>query len=168
MVNWIVRKGTPADASEIADLVNRAYRGQGENGSAQGWTNEIGLVEGPRTSAAEILQHMQEGTFLCARETEPGPLQGSVWLESREGEYYIGMLSVLPELQNAGLGRLLMRQCEALARGAGVPRLTLTVLSPRAELQAWYERQGYQRTGETLPFPHGGPHQLFVFRKNAT
>ena len=167
MANWIVRNGTPADASEIANLVNRAYRGQGDNGGMQGWTNESGLVEGPRTSAAEILQHMQEGTFFCARETADGPLRGSVWLAPREGEWYIGMFSVAPSLQNSGLGRFLMRHCETLARGAGIPRLTLTVLSPRAELQAWYERQGYVRTGEAFPFPHGGPHQLFVFRKTA-
>ncbi len=165
MHSWLLRTGTAADAAEITTLVNQAYRGQGGDGSVQGWTNEIGLVEGPRTSVGEVLQQMEAGVFLCARLGGDGPLRGCVWFEPRGREGYIGMLSVFPALQNSGLGRLLMVECEALARERQIPTLVLTVLAPRAELQAWYQRQGYEPTGERLPFPHGGPLELLVFRK---
>lgn len=165
MQSWLVVKGTASDAAEIAALVNQAYRGQGDNGSAAGWTNEVGWVEGPRTSVGEVLQRMETGVFLCARAESDGTLRGSVWFEPRGNDGYIGMLSVSPALQNSGLGRLLMRECEGLAREAGLPALTLTVLSPRVELQAWYQRQGYAPTGERQPFPHSGLLELLVFRK---
>jgi hypothetical protein len=31
----------------------------------------------------------------------------------------------------------------------------MTVLIQRAELIAWYQRLGYRRTGERVPFPYG-------------
>jgi hypothetical protein len=31
----------------------------------------------------------------------------------------------------------------------------MTVIRQRESLIAWYERRGYQRTGETKPFPYG-------------
>ncbi len=31
----------------------------------------------------------------------------------------------------------------------------MTVVNVREALIAWYERRGYQRTGETRPFPYG-------------
>ncbi len=34
----------------------------------------------------------------------------------------------------------------------------MTVVSIRESLVAWYERRGYQRTGETEPFPCGESH----------
>jgi hypothetical protein len=34
----------------------------------------------------------------------------------------------------------------------------MTVIGQREELIAWYERRGYQRTGEQRPFPYGDPH----------
>ena len=33
--------------------------------------------------------------------------------------------------------------------------MRMTVIEQRAELIAWYERRGYQRTGEYRPFPYG-------------
>jgi hypothetical protein len=33
----------------------------------------------------------------------------------------------------------------------------MTVVSVRHSLIAWYERRGYRRTGETLPFPYDAP-----------
>lgn len=92
MVNCSVQKGTPADSAEVADLVNRAYRGEGE----AGWTNEVGLVEGPRTYPAEIIRMMDCGVFLCARDQVNGELVGSVYTEVQDASLYFGMLSVSP------------------------------------------------------------------------
>ena len=33
--------------------------------------------------------------------------------------------------------------------------MEMTVIRQRDSLIAWYERRGYQRTGETKPFPYG-------------
>jgi len=67
---------------------------------------------------------------------------------------YLGMLSVSPELQAAGLGRRLIAAAEDAARTAfGATTMEMTVIDRRAELIAWYQRRGYVLTGETRPFP---------------
>jgi ribosomal protein S18 acetylase RimI-like enzyme len=66
------------------------------------------------------------------------------------------MFSVRPGLQNGGLGRALLAEAERIARQDWqLPELRMSVIVQRAELIAWYERRGYARTGEYLPFPYG-------------
>jgi GNAT superfamily N-acetyltransferase len=63
------------------------------------------------------------------------------------------MLTVNPELQGWGIGKRLLSAAEAHARQVGCIAITMTVISVRSELIAWYERHGYRATGETEPFP---------------
>ena len=71
---------------------------------------------------------------------------------------YLGMLSVDPDLQGAGLGRRLIASAESEARNRfGADRMEMTVIAQRRELIDWYVRCGYQLTGETRPFPVTDP-----------
>ncbi len=67
------------------------------------------------------------------------------------------MLAVRPGLQDQGLGRLMLDYAEAQGRTRGAQLARMTVVSVRHSLIAWYERRGYRRTGETLPFPYDDP-----------
>jgi hypothetical protein len=53
------------------------------------------------------------------------------------------------------MGRAMLEACEDYARAKGGQRMRMTVISVRDTLIAWYQRRGYQLTGETLPFPYG-------------
>jgi ribosomal protein S18 acetylase RimI-like enzyme len=75
-----------------------------------------------------------------------------VYLQQQADTLYLGMLSVNPVLQGAGIGKYLLQTATDYAQEIGCRRLKITVLSVRAELLAWYERHGYRRTGEALPF----------------
>jgi len=82
------------------------------------------------------------------------------------------MFSVSPLLQAKGIGRQLLMAAEDYARQLACNTLTMTVISTRHELISWYQRRGYQPTGETLPFHHdkkfGNPKQpidLIVMEK---
>ena len=67
---------------------------------------------------------------------------------------YLGMLTVRPDIQDRGLGRQMLEAAEAHAIDLGARRIRMTVVGIRDTLIAWYERRGYSRTGETLPFPY--------------
>src|SRR6201999_2914696 len=70
------------------------------------------------------------------------------------GLSYFGTFAVSPPAQGAGLGRQLMTEAERLAVSSfGATRLEMTVLAPQEKLIAYYERRGFQRTGEIRPFP---------------
>jgi GNAT superfamily N-acetyltransferase len=145
---------TPATAADIPDLVsfvNGVYRGEA---SRQGWTTEAHLLDGPRIDAGSLQDMLDaEGAVLLMGRNEAGELVGSVYLQKQGAVMYLGMLSVDATRQGAGLGKYLLRAADTYAREQGCSKMKITVISVRTELLAWYERHGYQRTGETVPFP---------------
>jgi len=148
---------TRAELPEVVGLVNAADRGR--DGQA-GWTSEIGLVDGLRTTLASLSRELdasQDLNIFGLREA--GELLACVRLEpatTRSGEPAgcISMLAVLPQVQDRGLGRLMLTYAESQARARGARVARMTVVSIRDSLIAWYERHGYRRTGETEPFPY--------------
>ncbi|POS72098.1 acetyltransferase [Diaporthe helianthi] len=67
----------------------------------------------------------------------------------------LSMLAVDNTQQRTGLGRAVLARAEEFCRTewGGVTRLGLNALSTREALIAWYERCGFERTGETSAFP---------------
>ena len=150
----MIRPATLNDVNALEVLINSAYRGES---SKKGWTTEADLLGGIRTdkeSLKELL--LKSNATLLVLESEIG-LAGCVYLEIQGNALYLGMLTVSPELQNAGIGKKLMLAAEGFARQHSLPKITMTVISVRHELIAWYERHGYQKTGERKPFPMNDP-----------
>ena len=143
---------TDADLEAVAALVNASYRGAG------GWTNEADYLDGERTDAETLrrdLAAQPNATLLTLRDASDGPLLGVVWLEPAEADtWYLGMLTVRPDIQDRQLGRALLGEAETWAAARGARRIKMTVVNVRDTLIAWYERRGYRLTGETLPFPY--------------
>ncbi|CAN5712196.1 GNAT family N-acetyltransferase [soil metagenome] len=147
---------TAADLPALVDLVNSAYRGET---SRQGWTTEADYLEGQRIELETLTRDLAEtrGAALFMWRDDPDtPLLGTVWLEPAEpGVWYLGMLTVRPDLQARRLGRSLLHAAEAVAERKGARRIRMTVVNIRDTLIAWYGRRGYDPTGETRPFPYG-------------
>ena len=147
---------TDAELDAIAALVNSAYRGES---SRAGWATEADLVGGQRTDAMMLRSDLaaRPGAVLLVVRDEPGgELLGSVWLEPRGDDvWYLGMLTVRPDLQARQLGRMLLDAGERYAQARGARRMRMSVITVRDTVIAWYERRGYVRTGEMLPFPYG-------------
>jgi ribosomal protein S18 acetylase RimI-like enzyme len=131
-----VRPSTHADAAALASLVNAAY------------AIEEFFVEGDRTNADEIAAMLRDGAFLVLETADR--LAAAVYVERRG---YLGMLSVLPELQGHGLGKRLVRIAEALCEAAGCATMSLRIINLREELARWYRSLGYRETGVT-PYTH--------------
>ena len=93
---------------------------------------------------------MENGQFLIAVENEA--LIGCVYLERRGERTYLGLLSVDPERQGAGIGSKLMNFAEEQCAKAGARFMDLRIVNLRTENHAFYRRRGYFETG-TEPFP---------------
>lgn len=148
---------TQADESHVEDLValvNSAYRGEG---SKAGWTTEADLLDGQRVDAKGILEtiNKEDSVILVAEDDDTGELLGCVHLEKQESKCYLGMLTVSPELQGEGIGKMLLSESEALAQFWDCTSIYMTVISVRNELIAWYLKHGFKKTAETKPFPYG-------------
>jgi ribosomal protein S18 acetylase RimI-like enzyme len=150
-----VRAAARADIPALVALVNSAYRG---DSSRQGWTTEADLLGGQRTDPVTLASQLSaaESTMLVAE--REARIVGCVFLERLEAgaDAYLGMLTVDPQLQTSGIGAVLLAAAEAyVVETWGVSAMRMTVIAQRDALIAWYERRGYQRTGETEPFPYG-------------
>jgi ribosomal protein S18 acetylase RimI-like enzyme len=132
------------DVAAIVDLVESAYRGES---SRAGWTTEADLLDGRRTDAEAI------STLLAEAD---GQLVGCCLLEHRPpAEAYFGMFAVQPGRQGQGWGGQILAEAERLVRDQWTAStMVMRVLAQRPDLIAWYERRGYRRTGETIPFPY--------------
>jgi ribosomal protein S18 acetylase RimI-like enzyme len=150
-----IERASAADATAVVALVNSAYRG---DSSRTGWTTEADLLGGQRTDVAGILEVISadERRLLLHRAAD-GALLACVLLERKPGGgCYLGMLTVRPDLQAAGLGRRLLAAAEEYAAAElGASYVEMTVIGLRTELIAWYERRGYAHTGECRRFPYG-------------
>jgi GNAT superfamily N-acetyltransferase len=149
-----IRTAVAGDAEAVAHVINAAF------------VVERVAFDGDRTNPDDVRELMNAGRFLLAEEDALG-LIGCVYVELRGERCYLGLLSVLPELQGKGLGRWLVAAAEGYSRSAGCRAMELRVISPRAEsLLPFYERLGYAQAG-TAPFASDVPskapcHYIFM------
>ena len=151
----MITKATLQDISSLNILINSAYRGET---SKKGWTTEAHLLAGKRTTEEELTAIILDPKNTFLKFTENDKIIGSVLLVEKEHQLYVGMLTVSPELQNSGIGKKMLAEAEIHAKTLGLSTLSMTVVSVRAELIAWYKRHGYEDTGEREPFPSSDIH----------
>jgi ribosomal protein S18 acetylase RimI-like enzyme len=142
---------TIADAAKIVALLNSAYRGES---SKQGWTTEAHLIAGTvRTDENDLLNIMAKPNSVVLKYiNEQDEVIGCVNLQQHDKKIYLGMLSVSPNLQGAGIGKQLLKVAEEYAMHLQCTAIYMTVITARAELINWYNRYGYKDTGERKPF----------------
>ncbi len=147
-----LRPATRADIPALHRLVENAYRGEE---AKKGWTHEADLLDGQRTDVEALAEVIDDPARVILLACQDDALVGCVMLAQQDdGSAYLGMLSVEPGRQAAGLGRDLLASAEADAAARfGASRIEMTVIRQRPELIAWYERRGYALTGATADFP---------------
>lgn len=148
-------KAELVDADAIAQLVNAAYRGES---SRAGWTTEADLLDGVRVTTPKVGAIIKrEDAFILI-----GVLNDQIvacicceWQAlGGNNAAHFGMIAVKPGLQNKGYGKQLIHAAEAMTkREWRVVGYYMEVISIRHELIAFYERLGYQQTGEFRDFP---------------
>lgn len=142
-------EATQDDIAKIVDLVNTAYRSK----DLQGWTSESNIIEGDRTDAAQVQQLLHDDSKVFLK-FDDATLIGCVHVQAEQNACYIGMLTTHPTVQNQGVGKQLLQFAEQAAiQNNVVNTIRMSVLSSRTELIAFYQRRGYQLTGETVPYP---------------
>jgi GNAT superfamily N-acetyltransferase len=135
-----VRMAVAADAEALTAVINAAF------------VVEKFFIDGDRVDLEMVREFLGKGEFLIAGD-EAG-VAACVYVEVRGDRGYLGLLSVDPARQKAGLGRLLVTAAEEHCRSRGCGAMDLRVVNVRTELPAFYERLGYAENG-TEAFPAG-------------
>jgi ribosomal protein S18 acetylase RimI-like enzyme len=152
-IGLITRPAATADAPTLVALINSAYRG---DSSRAGWTTEADLLDGQRIDVEGLAETIARPGSVVLLHERDHVAAACVHLERTGEDCYLGMLTILPAMQGAGLGRQMLEAAERWAVEHWSSRtMFMTVIVQRSELIAWYERRGYRRTGERRPFPYG-------------
>lgn len=150
MVKLQIREATSSDVKSVLEIVNAAYRTEG------GWTTESHLIVGDRLVEADFVSDLNDKNKLTLIASDGKLDVACVQLTKEESSTHIGMLSVLPDMQNKGYASELLDYAETLAKSRfHATEVNMLVLDVRKELLAFYHRRGYQRVDEYQPFPLG-------------
>ena len=134
-----LRFAKAADAERLMDLINSAFR-----------LAESFIIDRDRVDLEVVQSLLAKGEFLVAEDEVA--FAGCVYLEHRGERAYLGLLSVDPARQKAGVGSMLMREAELHCAKAGCRFMDLRIIDLRKDNHAFYKRRGYVETG-TEPFP---------------
>lgn len=143
----------------ICELLNSAYRGTG------GWTTESNIISGNRTNLHEIKAAIKLPNSYFFVVYQSNRLASCIHITKKDDHAQFGFFAVQPSLQGNGLGTYVLKQAEIFAKTClHSKKLLMIVVSQRTELIAFYERRGYQRTGqiEDLPVSIGIPKQAHL------
>jgi len=121
------------DVPALAGLINRAF------------VAESPYVEGERINAEGVRELLGRGKFLVIEEA--GIIVACVYVEPRAASAHIGLVSVDPSRQGAGVGSRLMVAAEGYCRSAGFHEMELRFINHRVELQRFYCKLGFSPTG---------------------
>ncbi|HEY9093004.1 GNAT family N-acetyltransferase [Parasphingorhabdus sp.] len=152
----IIRVAQEQDIPALHKLIESAYRG---DSAKRGWTHEADLLGGQRTDVAALREIIEDKDQTILLAMDGADIAGCVQLvRVNEGTAYLGLLTVDPERQTGGLGKLLIREAEQYAAiNWQAQVMEMTVIRQRSDLIAYYERRGYALTGERRPFPLDDP-----------
>jgi GNAT superfamily N-acetyltransferase len=129
----IIRTASASDAPALVRLINKAF------------AVERFFKEADRTDLDDIRHHMKEGTFLVLEEGTD--LAACVFVRVAGKRGYIGLLSVDPTRQGAGLGSFMMQRAEDYCARAGCRVVDLRIVNLRQELLSYYGKRGYVQQG---------------------
>lgn len=144
------------DLPALHALIERAYRG---DSARQGWTHEADFLGGQRTDLEALWSTLADPAQALLVLRDGDDIAACVSLANRgDGLVYLGLFTVDPLRQAAGIGRMMLAASEDHAASLfSASRIEMTVIAQRTELIAWYERRGYRLTGERRPFPATDP-----------
>lgn len=151
----VYRIATEEDSESLTNLVNISYSGELSN---QGWTNENGLVTGPRTTVEKISNIIKNDQFIILMFFDPNNHQHligciSIQHKSESKIACLSTFSVRPDQQARGYGKFILNTAETYSRDQwNVESIELNVITQRFELIAYYNRRGYVDTGRREAF----------------
>jgi predicted N-acetyltransferase YhbS len=129
-----LRTARADDIPRIVALLNAAF------------AMERDFIDKDRTSAPEIQQYMNTGTFFVV-DGDANGLASCMYLEQRTERLYLGMLAVNPSQQGRGLGRRMMAAAERHAASLGCGAIDIRIVNRRTELPPFYRALGFVDNG---------------------
>ncbi|RFU31941.1 hypothetical protein B7463_g4443, partial [Scytalidium lignicola] len=151
--NLQFRVATLDDAAQLQQLVQTAFRTED---SRQDWTGNVELASSFKLDIEEVKAKISNPDMITLIAFDNNNALIATIDVSRRGADFgrLSMIAVDNRYQRGGVGRQVLSYAENYCRRTlDVKKFSLNALSTRKSLIEWYIRRGYQKTGETTPFP---------------
>ncbi len=135
-------------ASEITDMVNRAYWNQQKLFFEEG----EGALRTSEREIKELLRDPEKKLFVMTLEKTDRIAGTILYQDLGEEVASFGLFAVDPELKGQGIGEKLMKVVEKEALRAGKRVISIEILSLADRLLNYYQKHGYETTGAVHPF----------------
>jgi predicted N-acetyltransferase YhbS len=145
-----LRPGTAADASACGPIVYEAFKAIGDE---HNFPPDFPSAEFATERVAERLKH--PGIYAVVAEMD-GRVVGSNFLDERSTIRGVGPITVDPAVQNAGVGKLLMKHVLTRAEGHGAAGVRLLQAGFHNRSLSLYSKLGF-RTREPVSILQGAP-----------
>jgi GNAT superfamily N-acetyltransferase len=153
-----------AQATDIATLINNAFRSEP---SGQTWLTDDQEKRTDMLSVKDVQNTLSSPStpILVGVKASSSELIAVCLLKAPRtcpktagtpAKSWLAMLAVDPKHHQRGYGLAALQQAEVFAKKTwDAKRMELNVVNTRVELRAWYGKNGYQATGQTMEFPYG-------------
>ena len=140
------------DLDSLHPLIERAFRGETSRAS---WSYEVALAEGERISRAALVAIIADPRqCLLGAFVDDAPIGCVRIAHALEAVCELGLLTVDPDRQAAGLGKSLIAAAEMVAvERFGADWMEIAVIVQQPKLMSFYQRRGFRCTGRTKPYP---------------
>ena len=154
---------SPAYATEIAALINAAFRSEP---AGQTWLTDDQNKRTDMLSVQDVQNTISNpSTPILVGAVASSPELIAVCLLKAPGtcaktagtpaKSWLAMLAVDPKHHRRSYGLAALKEAETFAKKSwDAKRVELNVVNTRVELRAWYGKNGYQVTGQTMEFPY--------------
>jgi len=128
----------------LSSYVFRTYRPTDRDAVVLLW-QDCGLLRPWNDPLRDIERKVADSPwgFIVAEDAERHEVDGAMMVGYDGHRGSINYLAIRPDLQNGGLGRLLVGHAESLLLERGCPKVNLSVRSDNAQAIAFYEKLGY-------------------------
>lgn len=141
----LIRTFSPTDSvGALTKLLHEAFAPLGKVGFNYTAVDQTEEVTRERMSLGECLVAVDNGTIIGTLTLHaPGTFDDAPYYK-QPSVAAVCQVGVSPKYQGQGVGGLLFREAERLARQVGAVELALDTSEGAHHLIAWYERQGYR------------------------
>ncbi|RDL43971.1 hypothetical protein DN730_12395 [Marinomonas piezotolerans] len=144
----VFRTAKLADANDVLELINTAYRAN------QSWTDEAAWVDGNRLSIGVVRNFIRDTGSVMYVHQRNGVIIAVIHASVVANEANITSLAVHPNFQKRGIGSAALDVIESSCRNKlGVTFMSTSVLSPREEALAYLTKRGFELIDYQEAFP---------------
>jgi ribosomal protein S18 acetylase RimI-like enzyme len=155
---FLIRRATAADVEGVVACLRAAFEPYRSRYTPGAFADTV-------PEAAAVRQRLADMSLFVAV-GDGGEIVGTIACRViGDEEGHVRGMAVRPECQGTGVAQRLLEEMEGEMRARGCARLTLGTTEPLARAIAFYERNGFVRSGEVGDF-HGMP--LFGYVKPLT